>query len=176
MAENSRKRARGARVARRLRRAVAVIGQRGWCQRDIEDDDGRVCLVGALRLACGIPATPNWWGELKPLAELVDVVGRAVGSRGNLGWWNDRPDRTAGQVVAMLGSAADAEDPEGAGDWRIFDGPSEPFAGAWDVVVEEGPADGQETQARGSLSIYCGDCPLLAGSRSEHSDEGHRVG
>lgn len=80
-----------------LRDAADLLERVGWCQGYLEDN-GKVCMVGALRAA----------GMLRlgrgPYRELVARVSQQIG---HCSWlqWNDRPGRTKEEVIAKLRSA-----------------------------------------------------------------------
>lgn len=90
--------------------AVLVLNERGWCQKGMEDADGHVCLVGALRVATVGKATVKDW---KDVADRT-VLERFHAARTALHkWldeaptvWNDTPGRTAYQVKFALLQAA----------------------------------------------------------------------
>jgi hypothetical protein len=86
-----------------IERAIEIIVERGWCQRKLVDDDGRVCASEALRLAMLIYPQPM-------VAVRVAVrLRRAAGfgrSAGVLVDWNDHPGRTVENVVSTLKRAA----------------------------------------------------------------------
>lgn len=99
------------------RRAAEVLDERGWHQGYYVDSDGqRVCLAGAVAVACGGRPTPEhtpertivWsepWGPAvynDALEGLIDAnSGRGLAS------WNDSPRRTVADVKALLLKAAE---------------------------------------------------------------------
>lgn len=89
-----------------LSKAAVVLGERGWCQHALEDDDGRVCLVGAISYAHNgtsyltTDGTKGMhWGAA--VGVLMDRLGTAT-----LGRWNDTPGRTKEEVIALLKNSA----------------------------------------------------------------------
>ena len=83
--------------------------QRGWCQgavaRDVAGEEVPAgspeavawCLTGALQRAYG------FYNLTDKLAEsLAKVEARLRGVGGSASEWNDAPDRTQGEVVALL--------------------------------------------------------------------------
>ena len=69
--------------------AAGYITEHGWTQGTEQDDAGRVCLTGALRLCSPVP------GDSYIARGVFRRRGRAEG-------WNDEHGRTAGEVVAYL--------------------------------------------------------------------------
>lgn len=83
-------------------KAADYIEQHGWCQKVLQDMDGKVCLLGALSFggADGMCSV-----------RLVEQVGRylkrkGLTKRGTAVVWNDKPGRTKEEVVAALRGAA----------------------------------------------------------------------
>lgn len=80
-----------------LDKAADVIVERGWCQREYEGEDGRVCVVGAMgQVSHG-----------KPWNDAYTALSTYLGTRHTaLSYWNDVPGRTAGEVITALRSCA----------------------------------------------------------------------
>ena len=90
-------------VTERIGRAIACLEERGWCQRESSDADGRVCLVGAFwgsSIAGDDPAITN-----EALRRVAHLVGYDVYC---LGQWNDSLLALAGKwaVLDVLRRAA----------------------------------------------------------------------
>lgn len=99
-------------------KAVEIIEVRGWTQRQEIDEQGRVCALGALGLACG----GEEWESLEGTWAVVlgdNIAGRRLmieaqnflQSQGFTGgdWtgdWNDQPSRTKEEVIQTLEEAA----------------------------------------------------------------------
>jgi hypothetical protein len=79
-----------------LMRAAEIVRERGWCQLDYEDDQGRVCAAGALYAASG----DEWPYVAMGRRRLAASLGRAVET------WNDVPGRTKEEVIEALERAA----------------------------------------------------------------------
>jgi hypothetical protein len=95
-------------AAVRCRAARDVIAQRGWMQGNYGYCDGPVCLVGAMRLACGaahphgsVSMAGGWvvfgaiHGALQAVTDAKDIVA-----------WNDASTRKREDVLAALDRAA----------------------------------------------------------------------
>lgn len=89
--------------AETLREAAAIVRERGWTQGAYVDDDGRVCIEGAICEALGGPRP-----AVVPFAPFVDADEelRAVIGYVSPVEWNDAPERTADEVIAALEAAA----------------------------------------------------------------------
>lgn len=82
-------------------KAVEVIQRLGWGTGDYQRADGRVCVIGALKIAAGVPLNTS---------DRAGVVGEAVSQitmhlrvpLERLWLWNDAADRTEAQVVEAL--------------------------------------------------------------------------
>jgi hypothetical protein len=111
-------------VTERIERVIACIEERGWCQEDVSDADGRVCLLGAFMHSGGSfdmvagyktddPRDPGpsvrfiWYADAvtrKALRRVEHLVG-------DVGQWNDSLPPLAGKwaVLDMLRRAAAME-------------------------------------------------------------------
>lgn len=92
-------------VAEDLVAAITVLDDRGWCQRSILDSNGRVCLVGALRVATVGSATgPARWPQSHRFHEARMAVSDWLGAPSTV--WNDQKGRTEAEVRdALLGAS-----------------------------------------------------------------------
>lgn len=92
-------------IADALARAAGIIEERGWCQGAYVAEDGRVCLMGAVARAVGVPdesalSNPVVWECNRALEQ---VIARAdIGEWENPEDWNDWPNRDAREVVDLL--------------------------------------------------------------------------
>lgn len=98
------------------RRAAELLTQYGWTQGRQADMAGRMCLVGA----CAKAATGNPWDQrwvngvgatferLRQRTRLL-VAAHDPGGDGEPFPWNDRPGRTAEEVIALLQRIAAGE-------------------------------------------------------------------
>lgn len=93
-------------IGKVLRHAALLIEERGWCQRDWVDADGRLCIDAAVGYAEGGDIwDKDFYGGSKLTMDIVeDSLGETAIS------WNDEPGRTAEEVTAALRAAADAWD------------------------------------------------------------------
>lgn len=75
--------------------AANHIEAHGWCQRQSSRNDGATCMIGAIAKVCVYS---------KPYTRAIGQLHRLVGK-----WpekWNDQPERTKEEVIAMLHKAA----------------------------------------------------------------------
>ena len=79
--------------------AADYIDQHGWTQGQFETDDGKVCLLGAVRRCTPIPGDRHLVEQVMHRRRRADV-------------WNDAKDRTADEVTAYLREHADVTDEE----------------------------------------------------------------
>jgi hypothetical protein len=98
------------------RAAAGVLRRDGWRQHanhDRDDRTGRHCLVGGLEVACREryggrgPAGRAFFDAVDQLAEDADI-GPTDGWAGLLGRYNDTAGRTAGEVIELLETTAEA--------------------------------------------------------------------
>lgn len=99
-------------VPEALRAAAGVVAARGHCQDTYEDSAGRVCVVGALRVALfGSTATPHTFEcsehslhskVYKALSLYIESVFRDS----CVPVYNDAPERTRQEVIDTLNAAA----------------------------------------------------------------------
>lgn len=82
-----------------LDRAAELIEDRGWCRRWFEDDEGRLCLLGALRRA------GSWLDDSAHTALIIES-GRRYGLALDLGQFNNQILRSKAEAVALLRAAA----------------------------------------------------------------------
>lgn len=101
-----------------LKRAAAIITERGWYQGHYIDDQGQcVCPLGALHIAyaeaLGLrnPARHvGSWPEGSrpdPLQEAVNGLQDSISTRDWVADWNDAPGRTKEDVLSALRAAAE---------------------------------------------------------------------
>lgn len=94
-----------------LDRSVEVLDRRGWTQGVVEEDDGRVCLIGALRM--GIYGSTDKRQHPSKMEEfLLNIISddRVVDKRCEpmnsiymrVANFNDHAKTTKGSVVAVL--------------------------------------------------------------------------
>jgi hypothetical protein len=80
--------------AKLLLKSAEMIEDRGWCQGNFEDKQGRMCLMGALKAAApGMEAMGAY-------IRLRDYLGGSVMS------WNDGTCQSQDEAVAKLRAAA----------------------------------------------------------------------
>lgn len=94
-------------VAEHLELTALVIERYGWAQDTHRTRSGRVCILGAqavlYRLGIGDESTVDRAGQR------LQAVLRSRGCTLPYHRWNDMPDRTAGEVIALVRTAAQKE-------------------------------------------------------------------
>lgn len=89
-------------------KAADYIEEHGHTKYTLEDWDGRVCISGALILAGGGSIGPRSTVVPPSWSEVMKLVGRHVGL--SAAWtvvgWNNAPERTQEEVVAVLREVA----------------------------------------------------------------------
>lgn len=79
--------------------------EHGWCQGQIRDESGRVCLVGSLS------SDHDLWWYISPemhvavFDSLYAVIGGRCDEGPALGTWNDEEGRTFNEVLEVLDAA-----------------------------------------------------------------------
>lgn len=93
--------------------AKSHLMEHGWCQGALHRDD-QVCVIGAINVAGwgSIELNEQQLGERRPLLGLLSEINEAM----VCGSWNDAPERTFDDVIALLDRAilatAPAETPQ----------------------------------------------------------------
>jgi len=96
--------------------AAQVLQDRGWCRGSLLDENGAVCLLSAIYVACTgkHPAALYGENEHEPLTvaawnvveDLINARYGQVGeSRLTIPGWNDQPARTVDDVFQILDDA-----------------------------------------------------------------------
>ncbi|SRR5258706_1739766 len=79
-------------------KAIEVLEQRGWCKGKLINDQGQVCMAGAIQIA-----TCNSYTLQRKALTLMHLT------LGMISRWNDAPERTKDEVIAKLKEAAYAQ-------------------------------------------------------------------
>lgn len=90
-------------------RALEVIHERGMCKGMLEDEDGHVCLNGALNYA--LTGNSRQWGNMRYYGFVKDVAQGLFPERGCVGQTspaphNNHPDTTQEDVELILKHSA----------------------------------------------------------------------
>lgn len=98
-------------LADRLEGAAALIEERGWRQGAYTDPSGRLCLMGAVVMACVGSVSQEAalvcrYQHGDALNHYMNAALDTVPTRVRAWEWNDAPGRTQGEVVALLRRAA----------------------------------------------------------------------
>jgi hypothetical protein len=83
-------------------RMLEVLDERGWCQGELTNDLGQVCLAGALRVAAFEDIMQG-----KPLPGAYSRFGCRLRGlvHSSIGTWNDAPERTEEDVRLLIKQA-----------------------------------------------------------------------
>ena len=81
--------------------AADLLTTEGWCQGEYKNQDGELCLIGAIKAF-----TPDSYARR---SAAYDYVRKAIKHPDNqfLSDWNDEPRRSAGEVIAVLRKASE---------------------------------------------------------------------
>lgn len=98
-------------TAGQVREAVRQLELRGHCKGISEDRDGRVCAAGAVALACGSMIDEPARSVMRVLDEVAaeqypDRIRSGPERYRLVVLFNDHPDTTVAEVVAVLEKAA----------------------------------------------------------------------
>lgn len=94
--------------------AVETLTERGWCQKLIQDNEGRCCILGAMDVVYhqGASYKSGTWEEAKQL------ISEAIASNGypyylftsdTIIKFNDAPGRTKEEVLELLSGIVESE-------------------------------------------------------------------
>lgn len=89
-----------------LKKAKALIEERGWCRREYKDTRGCYCSLGACYVASGYEvegASVLHDGDVTAYATAEKALERAIDSA--VIRWNDSPGRTKDEVLAAFDKA-----------------------------------------------------------------------
>lgn len=81
-----------------LAEAAMYIDTHGWCQGDLKDAEGRVCVLKAVNNVCRRRAPKTFHAAISELARRTG--GPLDGS--SIAVWNDADGRTKNEVLAVL--------------------------------------------------------------------------
>lgn len=91
-------------IVSKLRQAATYIKNHGWCQRLAEDDNGRVCLVGALSKVCN--RNSSTYANIPDIRNVIKKLNPIVMKSRSLVDYNDTIGRTKEQVIELLETTA----------------------------------------------------------------------
>lgn len=96
----------GINVVEKLRKAASIMKERGHARYQLEDLDGKVCLMGAIN--CALYRDPIKWTKTSDrLRTAVEVyLARKFKWRRGAVEWNNHIDREGSEVIAALRGAA----------------------------------------------------------------------
>lgn len=85
-----------------IRQAGDVLRLRGHCRNELEDEQGRVCLNGAMNIALHGDSMFGNYDTEHPFLEAASV---AIGDNCAAVLWNNEPERTPEEVQIALDAA-----------------------------------------------------------------------
>lgn len=89
--------------------AADLLEKKGWTQGNYEDGRGRHCLMGAINAVFStryyMKTDTTWDRADQAIKMIADELGTGMGA---LTVWNDRPGRTADEVIGVLRKVASA--------------------------------------------------------------------
>lgn len=95
-----------------LEEARRLLEKEGWIQGDFHRTGEGYCALGALRQVvyegyCVVGAGHHMCGGSAGVifSEAYQRLQSQVGGRGTVAWWNDRPERTAEDVIMLFEKA-----------------------------------------------------------------------
>ena len=88
-----------------LNKAADLIEEKGHCKERFKDDDGKMCMMGAVTEA--FISQPFSWNQEDELAStLWEAVYDEIGHDNLVSTWNDDPERQPYEVINALRFAA----------------------------------------------------------------------
>jgi hypothetical protein len=95
------------RAAEKLRAAADLLSTDGWIQGAPSDEHDRYCMVGAVNVVT--EDADVYVDAIEAVEAVLDHLGAL-----SIADWNDEPERTAEQVIAVLRETAAEEDARAA--------------------------------------------------------------
>lgn len=92
-----------------LLKAAEYMSEHGWCQGDLEDADGRVCVAGAIKAV--VRGKDRNLRSTSAVISLHEYLVKEYGDNCaaiSIPAWNDDPDRTVEEVILALKQAGSA--------------------------------------------------------------------
>lgn len=100
-----------------LREAAAILERDGWVQGVMHLEGKGHCTLGAIHEAMGQPElvdisravrSKDWWTPARYELLALDMrLSARIGTDAKVSAWNDAPERTLEEVLALLHAAAD---------------------------------------------------------------------
>lgn len=90
-------------------KAAELIRRRGWCQGELESDEGCLCILGALNTVLALVPDDTYPGMMEYLKFVHGLIPEGTGFR-YIAQWNDEKGRTVEQVLALLEGCGEDED------------------------------------------------------------------
>ena len=84
-----------------VERAIEILDQRGWCQCQASDDEGRVCMSWAV----GRAAITERFDDTRQRGRVLDHISAITGGL-SVPYWNDQAGRTFDEVRDKLTETA----------------------------------------------------------------------
>jgi len=80
-------------------KAIEIIEQKGWCQGKLMNNQGEVCMAGAIQMAT--------YQSVALQGKALKLMHKTLGTL--ISRWNDAPERTKDEVIAKLREIAYAK-------------------------------------------------------------------
>ncbi len=87
---------------RLLLRAADLLREDGFCKGVLHDDEGHHCVVGAIHREGGRDINMIETAIDLLALQLSDITGPGGRAVDRVVWWNNRPERTAEEVIGAL--------------------------------------------------------------------------
>lgn len=85
-----------------LLEAANILEHSGWCQYAMQDEKGRLCMLGAIKMAMYMKNVSGEYYQRSVIRVMQHIGGK---TRYRIPEWNDEPGRTKAEVVKALRDA-----------------------------------------------------------------------
>jgi hypothetical protein len=99
-------------TAKTLRDAADYVSEHGWTQNEMQDDEGRVCAMGAIRETTAMYSLDGM-NALQAMVKSLGLDRNRSGFLHPVAMWNDAKGRSAEDVILAFKRAAEYAEQEG---------------------------------------------------------------